>query len=307
MLEKITEKIMDKIQHTDNSTKNIVTHKDSHNTTSHSHNSNTDNSTHNNITVYGYPLPIRSDGTPVQLNSYHAPNLDYMPQEVSILLPLAGNHLAKTIEKIYFNPLHPENHTIGHYNQKENTCKVYTSDGFEIEKIDNITIVIIRHLKSIYDSSKKLVEMDPEIKQTLEKIFDTIGKAVRPQNEFYDIRDAISIKTKKYDNDGIPKIEINPDEIPPPNDSIEYELWHLDRVKEEITTRLEDFIGTVTTDINSDQEWNMKMTRGLIYQLVLLRAEMEKAGTAANAHKLSEKIDTIKSSADNCIKLLIAG
>lgn len=271
----------------------------------HSHNNtHTDNSTHNHITVYGYPLPVRSDGTPVKLNSYHSPNLEYMPRDVSILLPLEGNHLAKTIERLYFNPLHPENHSIGHLDQKEKTCKVYTKDGFEIERLDDITIVIIRHLKSVYDSTKELVEMDPAIKSALEKIFDTISKAVRPQNEFYDIRDTFAIRAKKFDSEGIPDIKFDPDKIPPPSDTLDFDLWYLDRAHTEITERLDNIVFGAKHDFTDDQEWNIKMGRGIIYQLVVLRKEIEGAPTLDAAHKLRKRVDILRSSAENCFTFL---
>lgn len=278
----------------------------SHNTTTTSQSYNTDNSVTNNITVYGYPLPVRSDGSPVQLNSFRSPNLDYVPQDVSILLPLEGNHLAQTIEKIYFNPLHPENHSIGHYDSKQKTCKVRTRDGFDFELIDDITIVVVQHLKTVCDATTKLVEMHPKIKSSLEKIFSTIDKAIHPQNEFYGVRNTLTLKVKGCDTNGIPTEKIDPDEIPPPSGTIAYDLWKVERAQSEIRTQLENRLDRIRdTSAVEDLKWNVGMVRGTIHHLDKLKDNIRDAPNVSAARKISDQVEAIKSSAGVYLDLLV--
>ena len=97
-------------------------------TTSHTTNNNTNNNnTHNdnsNNTVHNT----------ININNYGSENLEYLNKDyLTKLLNTAFTAIPKLIEKIHFNPKHPENHNIKITNKKQPYVKVRNNDKWELK------------------------------------------------------------------------------------------------------------------------------------------------------------------------------
>ena len=82
------------------------------------HNENSNNTVHNTINI----------------NNYGSENLDYLNNNyLTKLVNTAFTAIPKLIEKIHFNPKHPENHNIKITNKKQPYVKVRNNDKWELK------------------------------------------------------------------------------------------------------------------------------------------------------------------------------
>jgi hypothetical protein len=88
------------------------------NNTNNTHNDNSNNTVHNTINI----------------NNYGSENLEYLNKDyLTNLLNTAFTAIPKLIEKIHFNPKHPENHNIKITNKKQPYVKVRKNDKWELK------------------------------------------------------------------------------------------------------------------------------------------------------------------------------
>ena len=88
------------------------------NNTNNTHNDNSNNTVHNTINI----------------NNYGSENLEYLNKDyLTKLLNTAFTAIPKLIEKIHFNPKHPENHNIKITNKKQPYVKVRKNDKWELK------------------------------------------------------------------------------------------------------------------------------------------------------------------------------
>ena len=92
--------------------------KTAHHTTNNTNNDNSNNTIHNTINI----------------NNYGSENLKYLNNDyLSKLLNTAFTAIPKLIEKIHFNPKHPENHNIKITNKKQPYVKIRKNDKWELK------------------------------------------------------------------------------------------------------------------------------------------------------------------------------
>lgn len=211
-------------------------HNNSHNTI----NNNTINVTNNvTVTALGNELPVGPNGR-LRLNPYTNPNLEHLtPECIAEIMNDPTKVFNRMSEHIYFNPSHPENHSIGPYDKKSKTHKVYDGDEFKEQRGEEVTSATIelynQHMQMLQHIAMILDRPETE-KTKIKACKDYLKLMTGNRPEFWAGRNSIAtIANNSVHNDILSNNEVT--EFPPPTDSEEYKEWIITKRLDELYER----------------------------------------------------------------------
>ena len=146
--------------------KNIINN--NKNLTSTTTHNTTNNNTTNNNTTNNQNKIIN-----ININNFGNENTKYLRKDyLNNLLEKAFTAIPKLIEKIHFNPKHPENHNIKITNKKEPYIKVRKNDKWELQDKKEILENLVDEKYYILEDHYAEVEENKEIPQKTKNVMD---------------------------------------------------------------------------------------------------------------------------------------
>jgi len=244
---------------------------------------------HNHITIYGYELPKRSDGSQIEMCSYHEPNLEYVPREIIKRLPNSHDNLRIIFNTIYFYLTHPENRTIGHYNSKDKTCEVIVHGKKERAPIEQVADNSAQQMKTATEITIKTTE-DEETILKLQKCRTFLTRALNTGNEKYLVIKIMRLEIEHYDKNRIIE-ELDPDEIPPKANTKESILWQTQKARDDMQRRFDEKTATMTRDEIGNFGTG---ALGVLYEFDKLLKKINESSDIIDIPKAEKDLDHIK-------------